>query len=116
MSENEAKKIDELNAKIDRLFLVVEGEPKQGIEGLVPMLQRHMKESKDSFKTFKRDIALEYVNDINYLSERLKPLEKADKMRYKNLGIFSGVGFVVGNFCWFLYEHLKTFFDFFSGK
>lgn len=94
MSEN--SELQEINQKLNRLFLIVEGEPKQGIEGLVPLLQRHMKESKEQLKNFKRDITLDYVNDINDLDKRLKPIEIEHKNRHRNLGVIGGVGLVLG--------------------
>lgn len=108
MSEVEKEELIAIHEKLNRLFLIVEGEPKQGIEGLVPMLKRHMEESKQNFKTFKRDIALDYVNDINDLDKRLKPIEIAHKDRHRNLGIIGGVGMVLG----FLASYLKDFFKY----
>lgn len=116
MSEKETELLKQLHDEIKLINLTLKGDKSIGVEGVVPLLQRHMEESKSQFKQFKRDIAYEYVNDINSLSDRLKPLEKAEKVRYKNLGIFSGVGFILGNFCWYMWEHLKPVVEFFSGK
>lgn len=96
MSEKENIDLHQINDKLNKLFLIVEGEPKHGIEGLVPLLKRHMQESKENFKTFRREIALDYVNDINDLNNRLKPIELAHKERHKNLGIIGGIGLVLG--------------------
>lgn len=96
MNDKENINLHDINNKLNRLFLIVEGEPKQGIEGLVPLLKRHMQESKENFKTFRREIALDYVNDINDLNNRLKPIEIAHKERHKNLGIIGGIGLVLG--------------------
>ena len=85
MSEIERHELTEINAKIDRLFLIVEGNSHQGIEGLVPMLQRHMKESSDNFKQFK---------DTN--NTRLNKLEEESVNHARKNGFIAGIGSVVG--------------------
>jgi len=104
---------DNLNAiseKIDRLFLIIEGKGNHGIEGLVPMLQRHMKESSEKFDTFKTTIVSDNIRHYKHFDERIKPLEKAQKDSARNLGIAGGVALVFGYFA----SELKDFFGLFK--
>ncbi|HRB54021.1 MAG TPA: hypothetical protein PLD87_10125 [Bacteroidia bacterium] len=104
---------DNLNAiseKIDRLFLIIEGKDNHGIEGLVPMLQRHMKESSEKFDTFKTTIVSDNIRHYKHFDERIKPLEKAQKDSARNLGIAGGLALVFGYFA----SELKDFFGLFK--
>ncbi len=104
---------DNLNAiseKIDRLFLIIEGKGNHGIEGLVPMLQRHMKESSEKFDTFKTTIVSDNIRHYKHFDERIKPLEKAQKDSARNLGIAGGLALVFGYFA----SELKDFFGLFK--
>lgn len=123
MSEKEAAKIDELEHKVDRIYLTLQGDKNIALEGLIPTLTRHMKESNDNFKllkeelqknikTYRYDLASEFAEAENRINETLIPLKKEveeqKKYRYKNLGIFGGIMFVVGNFVNYIWELLKN--------
>ncbi len=108
MSEKE--NLTEISEKIDRLFLIIEGKDNHGIEGLVPMLQRHMKESGDKFDTFKTTIVSDNIRHYKHVDERIKPLEKAHKDHARNLGIVGGAALVFGYFS----SELKEFFGLFK--
>jgi len=108
MSEKE--NLTEISEKIDRLFLIIEGKGSHGIEGLVPMLQRHMKESAEKFDTFKTTIVTDNLKHYKHFDGRIKPLEKAHKDHARNLGIVGGAALVFGYFS----SELKEFFGLFK--
>lgn len=107
MSENENVRIDKLEEKVELIYLSIQGNTNMGIEGLIPLLHRHMRESKENFRNFKRDITLDYVTDVNNITNRLIPLEKAEQQRHRTAGIFAGVGVVVGFGASFVWDLIK---------
>jgi len=118
MSVDEEKaKLRLMEQKMDKVYLTIQGDPKMGLSGIVDKLENigklieiHRKESLENFKTFKRDIALDYVNDINDLDKRLKPIEIDYKNRHKHLGVIGGLGLVLG----FIISQLETIKKLFS--
>lgn len=101
--EEEKAKLRLMEQKMDKVYLTIQGDQKMGISGIVDKLEaisksleQHRKESLENFKTFKRDIALDYVNDINDLDGRLKPIEVAHKKRHNTLGFLAGGGLFFG--------------------
>lgn len=117
MSEKENAKLDELAAEVKMINLTLKGDGSHGIEGLIPMLQRHMKESSDNFKTFKRDIAKDWADDTNdmtdkhkLISVRVTALEESEKKQTKLMGYATGVGVFLGFLGSYLYELIKKVF------
>lgn len=116
------KKVENLEQKVDKIYLALQGDKSLNIEGLSATLSRHMKESNENFitlkneltksiKTYRYDLAAEFATTENNINEKLIPLKKEveeqKKYRYRNLGIFGGVMFVVGNFVHYIWELLK---------
>ena len=115
MSDKENAKIDDLAAEVKMINLTLQGDQSHGIEGLIPMLQRLMKESNENFKTFKRDIALDWATDINRVDEkgnitdsRITGLEANEKKQSKILGYATGVGVFLGFIFSYLWDLIKS--------
>lgn len=115
-------KVDKLEQQVDKIYLALQGDKSLNIEGISATLSRHMKESNDNFlllkneltksiKTYRYDLAADFATTENNINETLIPLKKEveeqKKYRYKNLGIFGGIMFVLGNFVNYIWELFK---------
>ena len=116
MSDKEAAKINELEHKVEQINVAICGDESLGIPGIVKMLQGHIDQSKKNnenflkeFKTFKRDLVMDYSNDFNRVDEkiswtdgRVKVLEEIDRNSTKKTGFIAGLAaaaaIVVTNF------------------
>lgn len=116
------QKVDKLEQQVDKIYLALQGDKSLNIEGISATLSRHMKESNDNFvllkneltksiKTYRYDLAADFATTENNINETLIPLKKEveeqKKYRYKNLGIFGGIMFVLGNFVSYIWELFK---------
>lgn len=120
MSEKENAKIDQLSEDIKLIGLALRGDPNNGIEGVIPLLQRHTKESNENFKSFKRDLVKDYADNFNrvegdiasineglfsFRKEIDAKVEKIDD-RTKNTGYYLGVAAGIGAVGYFILDYL----------
>lgn len=103
--------VDAINKKIDHLHLIIEGNDKQGIEGLVPMLKRHMAESSENFKAFKRDVVKDWINEnvrlekeVAELKKKVVLIEEKQTSQFKTFGYLTSASFVGGTVLGFLLD------------
>lgn len=116
MSEKETARINELEQKVEQIYTAISGDKEMGLKGLVEVLNEHVAQSKRNnevllgeFKDFRKNVVLDYANDINNITNRLQPLEKAHKEQARNIGIVGGIALVVGYFVAELSEFFKMF-------